>query len=83
MANISLKAGTSQTGDLVSFLAKSGANGSSVNKDGYIGTELHAAPADADIATGEVFMWFDQTAGTPVVKFRGRDSAGTLFTKSL
>lgn len=53
------------------------------NKGGYYFTKKTAAPANGDIGTGEVTSWLDATAGTPVVNFKGKDSAGTVFTYTL
>lgn len=50
-----------------------------VNKDGYFFIKKNSAPADGAIATNEVSMWLDSTAGAPVVHFKGKDSATTVF----
>jgi hypothetical protein len=45
---------------------------------GAIGTSA-GEPADGDIGTGECFRWFDDTAGTPLIRFKAKDAAGDLF----
>lgn len=50
------------------------------NKAGYFMTRKVAAPADGDLATSEVSWWWSDTATSPAVKFKGKDSAGTVFS---
>lgn len=53
---------------------------SRVNKAGYYMTKKNAAPADGDIATSELAIWFDNTSGAAKIKFKGKDSGGTVRT---
>lgn len=75
--------GTDQTSSQYRWLDKTGAVGSDVNKDGYFTTQKHSAPADADLASGELAWWFDQTNGSPQVNFKGKSADGTVFTKQV
>ena len=53
------------------------------NKDGYFMTTKSAAPADADINTGELALWVDTTAGAAKLMIKAKDSAGTVKTGSV
>lgn len=48
------------------------------NKDGYFMTRKTAAPADADIATGEMALWFDSTNGAAKLKIKAKQADGTV-----
>lgn len=41
------------------------------------------APANADLANGQLAMWYDSAGGNPKVRFKGKDSAGAVFTFTL
>lgn len=56
---------------------------SRINKNGYFMTHVTSAPADAELINSEVAWWLDDTAGIPVVNFRGKDAAGTPFTATV
>jgi hypothetical protein len=45
---------------------------------GFVAIAL--APADADIAPGRVFLWFDPTNGAAKVKFKGKQSDGSVVS---
>lgn len=45
-------------------------------------TTATAAQTAGDFNNGEVAMWLDATAGTPLIHFRGKDSAGNVFDVS-
>lgn len=42
-----------------------------------------AAPADGDLATSETALYLDTTAGAPKVMAKGKDSAGTVYSRDL
>jgi hypothetical protein len=46
----------------------------------FLSVTQNAAPADADIANSELTIWFDDSVGAAKVKFKGKDSAGTVMT---
>ena len=53
---------------------------SRINKAGYFITKKNSAPADADIGTSELAIWFDNTSGAAKIKFKAKDSGGTVRT---
>jgi hypothetical protein len=73
-----------QTTDMVSLVTDTkAAILSRFNKDGYFMTRKTAAPADADIATSEMALWFDNTAGAAKLMIKAKDSGGTVRTGSV
>lgn len=72
-----------QTADLQSWRDSNTNILSRVNKDGYIMTRKATAPADADLANGEMCIWFDPTPGTGGFRVKGKATDGTIITKSL
>lgn len=73
-------AGPSMTGALTAWTAADGATiFSRINKDGFIMTRKNAAPADADVATGELAFWFDSTNGSAVLKAKAKQADGTVI----
>jgi hypothetical protein len=54
-----------------------------INPSGSLGLILkgpHAAPANGDIAAGEVALWFDQTDGAAKLKIKAKSANGTVVT---
>lgn len=45
-----------------------------------ITTQLHAAPADGDLAAGECALWFDQTNGAAKLKIKAKSANGTVVS---
>lgn len=43
----------------------------------------HAAPADAAIAAGEAYLWFDQTNGASKLMVKAKQADGTVKTASV
>jgi hypothetical protein len=74
---------TGQVGDLLLLTDSANVVLSRVNKGGYFMTRLHSEPADGDLATGELSMWFDQVAGATKVRFKAKDSTGQVMRASL
>lgn len=54
-----------------------------VNQAGSPMTKANAAPADGTINSNECYMWFDSTAGTAAINFKGKNSSGTVVTATL
>ncbi len=54
-----------------------------INKDGFFITKKNAAIPDADLAVGELALWYDHTVDSAAVRFRAKDSAGTALTPAL
>lgn len=73
-----------QVADQLSIRASDGTTVQSrFDKDGYFATRKSAAPADADVATGELFFWFDTTAGAAKLMVKAKDSGGTVRTAAV
>jgi hypothetical protein len=53
------------------------------NKDGYFMTAKTAAPADADVSTGEAALWFDSTNGAAKLMIKAKQADGTVKTGSV
>lgn len=78
------KAFTGQTADLSRYLASDGSTVlARTNKSGYRIFKNTFAPADGDLNASELAIWLDPTPGTTVVKFKMKDSGGTVRTASL
>jgi hypothetical protein len=77
-----LDAAASQTADIQQWRTSAGAALSRVSKDGYFITKKNAAPADADLAAGELAFWVDATPGATKAMFKAKDSGGTVRSGS-
>jgi hypothetical protein len=73
-----VKAAASQTANLVELQNSSAAVLSRFNKGGYFVTKLHSAPADGDLAAGELALWFDQTDGAAKLMIKAKSADGTV-----
>lgn len=54
-----------------------------VLRTGHLGYNAHAAPADAELAAGELSLWFDQTNGAAKFMVKAKQADGTVRTGSL
>ena len=72
------KATTAQIADIARFDRVGETKASRVNKDGYYMTRQNTAPADDDIDSSEVALWFDDTNGAGKIMFKGKTSNGTI-----
>lgn len=50
---------------------------------GDIKLEAHAAPADGDLAAGELRLWFDQTDGAAKLMIKAKQADGTVRTAAV
>jgi hypothetical protein len=50
---------------------------------GYIVIQAHAAPADGDLAAGDMAIWFDQTNGAGKLKIKAKTANGTVAVGEL
>jgi serine/threonine protein phosphatase PrpC len=50
---------------------------------GPVITSRTSAPADADLAAGELAIWFDKTTGAAKLMVKAKDNGGTVRTGSL
>lgn len=56
---------------------------SRVNKNGVYMTQVSTVPADADLVTGELALWFDKTAGAAKLMIKAKNASGTVVTGSV
>lgn len=54
-----------------------------VSPGNYPFVATHSAPADADVATGQAFLWFDQTNGAAKLMVKAKEAGGTVRTGSV
>jgi hypothetical protein len=73
-----VKAAASQTANLIELQSSAAAVLGRFNKGGYFVTALHAAPADADLAAGDMAIWFDQTNGAGKLMIKAKTANGTV-----
>ncbi len=69
-----------QTGSLLEVQDNAEAIMSRFDKAGYFMTRKVAAPADADIAAGEMALWFDSTNGAAKLMVKAKQADGTVRT---
>lgn len=50
------------------------------NRNGYLSVQKTAAPSDAELAAGELALWFDSTNGAAKVKWKAKEAGGTVRT---
>jgi hypothetical protein len=50
------------------------------NKDGVFMTKVTTAPADGDLTSGEVALYFDSTNGAAKLKIKAKQADGTVRT---
>ncbi|WP_284984304.1 hypothetical protein [Arthrobacter sp. efr-133-TYG-118] len=74
---------SAQTGDQISLRDASGVLQSRFNKDSIFMTKVNAAPADADVNTGEAAIWFDSTNGASKLMIKAKQADGTVKTGSV
>lgn len=74
-----VKAAAGQSADLLEVKDSAGALLSAFSENGYFMTRKTAAPADGEIAAGEVGLWLDSTNGAPKLKVKGKQANGTVF----
>ncbi|MDQ3897254.1 MAG: hypothetical protein M3326_08460 [Actinomycetota bacterium] len=73
-----IRQGPDQAGSLLELQDTSQAVQSRFDKSGYFMTRKVVGPGDADIATGELAMWFDPKPGASKVMFKAKDANGTV-----
>lgn len=73
-----------QTGNqLVMFASDGTTMQSRFDKNGHFMTRKTAAPADSDIAAGEMALWFDSTNGAAKLMVKAKQADGTVRTGSV
>lgn len=74
----------SQTGSLFEAQSNDGATVySRFDQNGYFMTRKTVAPADADLASGEMALWFDSTNGAAKLMVKAKEAGGTVRTATV
>lgn len=81
--SVQIQGVASQGTDQLRITDVSGVVQSRFDKNGHFMTRKTAAPADADLANGELAIWIDQTIGATKAMFKAKDSAGTVRTATV
>lgn len=72
-----------QTGAIFAAATSADAILSQFDKNGYFMTRKVAAPADADLASSEMALWFDATNGAGKLMIKAKTANGTVVTGSV
>jgi hypothetical protein len=64
-------------------VAAGGTTALAVSKTGYLIVKLNAAPADAELAAGDMALWFDKTNGASKLMVKAKQADGTVKTGAL
>lgn len=80
---LDLDAAAAQTGNILGVRDSALAVLSRFNKGGYFMTRKTAAPADADLANGEMAFWLDPSNVAPRFNVKAKRSDGTVVTASI
>lgn len=75
-----LKRSAALTAPMIKLEESTGVILSQFNYAGYFMTRKNTAPADVDIASGEMALWFDTTNGAPKAMARAKQADGTAVT---
>lgn len=80
-----VRAAAAQTANLQEWQDSAGAVLATISENGYLTTRKTAAPADAELAAGEMALWFDATNGPAAAKLmiKGKQNDGTVVTGSV
>lgn len=80
---VAIRAHASQVGAQTEWQDSTGAYGTKINKNNYFMTKKATAPADADLANGEMALWFDPTNGAAKLMVKAKQTDGTVRTGEL
>ncbi|MDQ8050735.1 hypothetical protein [Luteibacter sp.] len=78
-----IRAHPSQTAECLRVENSGGTAIAGINKAGAIFTALNTVPADADIAAGQCFLWFDSTNGAAKLMIKAKQADGTVRSGSV
>lgn len=78
-----VRGAASQTANLQEWQTSAGAVLGTISENGYWTTRKNAAPADAELAAGEVALWFDSTNGAAKLMIKGKSADGTVVSGSV
>jgi len=73
---------TTTSADAVAAFGRSGAQ-TKLMVGGYIVIQRHSAPADDDLAAGDMAIWFDQTNNAAKLMIKAKQADGTVKTGSV
>ena len=73
----------SQTADLFQATDSSVNPLAGIDAAGRVYTRANSAPSDAAISNGQLYLWFDDTAGSAKAMFKGKNASGTVVTGSV
>lgn len=80
---LNIEAFAGQTADLFPIKDSAAAILSRFNKAGFFMTRKIAAPADGDLVSSEMSVWWKDTIGSAGLQVKGKDSAGTVVNQSI
>jgi hypothetical protein len=78
-----VKAKSTGTGNLFEAQDSSANPLTTISENGYFTTRKNSAPADAELAAGEVALWFDATNAAAKLMVKAKEAGGTVRTGSL
>ncbi len=83
MKGVVAKGRASQTGNLLEVQDSSSNPLSGFTENGYFFTRKTAVVADAELAAGELALWFDSTNGAAKLMVKAKETGGTVRTASV
>jgi hypothetical protein len=75
-----IKATASQSSNLQEWQDNSANILSTISENGYYTTRKNSAPADAELSSGELALWFDSTNGAGKLMIKAKTANGTVVT---
>lgn len=78
-----IKSAASMTANLLEWQTSGGVAYGTISENGYLTTRKTTAPADAELAAGEMAWWFDSTNGAAKAMFKGKSANGTVVSGSV
>lgn len=78
-----VKAGASQSGNLIEVQASDGTILSGFSENGYPFNRKNSVPADSELAAGELMLWFDSTNGASKLMIKAKQADGTVKTANV
>lgn len=78
-----IKGGGGQSANLWELRDSSDVVLSTFSENGYFTTRKSAAPADAELAAGEMSLWFDKTNGASKLMVKAKQADGTVKTAAV
>lgn len=82
-AHIRKWSGQADTTNLLEACAFDGSVYSRISANGHLITKKNSAPADSELAAGEMALWFDPTNGAAKLMIKAKTADGTVRTGSV